>query len=316
MKLDINSIIKTKSGERVKILKRVKDKRGSGFDMITCEFIDEPFDDNGKHVVIERMASQVQRGILVNPYTKSVLGVGYSGEIVKGENVSLARDKWYSMIERCEKDGYAKIHNEWYNFGKFYTWLSNQIGWECYNIDKDFSQFDVEDKIYSPETCIMIPQSINVCITDREDKYELPVGVAYVRNPEKVESTISIMNENGDTINYRLGRFLNTTEGITEAFIFSKIAREHKLKVLSEILLRHGYIDIRTYNIVTNFRFSSKYANMDIVNMILRKDKYYDDIERFLLTHNEFSVRLNEISDILKSIPLEKLTPLHKNMNS
>ena len=316
MELKFNEELKNIEGRKFKIIDRKKDPRGSAFDLIKCQFLEEPFDDNGNKVEVVRMASQVCRGLIYNPYVRSVFGVGYSGYYEKDENYEASiRDKWYSMLERCKSDEHYKnitIDSSWYNFSNFYDWVTSQIGYKDYSLDKDFSQYYTKNKVYGPSTCIMIPQSLNVCIVDKEDSSKLPTGVAKVKSEKKVEVTIPIMDENGCTRSIRLGRFLNTPNGLAEAFIHSKIARELKLKTIAQILYDNNYIDNRAYYFVSNYKYISRYTDMDRVNIILRPNSYKEDVERFILTHNEFNTILDDMVEKIKSIPLNILTPLHK----
>lgn len=76
------------------------------------------------------------------------------------------------MLERCYGDKYKDVHSayynkcyvcdEWLNFQVFAEWYNEniyQIGTERMHLDKDILVKD--NKIYSPNTCLIVPQSIN-----------------------------------------------------------------------------------------------------------------------------------------------------------
>lgn len=103
-----------------------------------------------------------------------VSGVGYMRSdnpiyMKDGDNARIYQ-KWFGMIKRCYQGDDPHYENvtvceEWHNFYNFYYWMTEQCkvsdpGW-C--IDKDlFSPAD--HKMYSPETCCLIPGAINSAI--------------------------------------------------------------------------------------------------------------------------------------------------------
>lgn len=136
------------------------------------------------------------KGEVRNVYDKSVCGVGYIGE---GEYVTKVKDKkhtpqyekWCSMIKRCYSE---KLHNnqptyiictvseEWYNFQMFAKWYDENYyefdgsGRMC--LDKDILKKN--NKIYSPENCIFVPERINNLFIKRKgERGEFPIGVSW-----------------------------------------------------------------------------------------------------------------------------------------
>ncbi|HHZ94383.1 MAG TPA: AP2 domain-containing protein [Flavobacteriales bacterium] len=91
---------------------------------------------------------------------------------------------WKNMIKRCseyaserEKKFYSdcSVCGEWLYFDSFYQWTKKQ-DWKGKQLDKDLL---VEgNKIYSPETCVFVHQSINKLIMDNERvRGDYPQGV-------------------------------------------------------------------------------------------------------------------------------------------
>lgn len=117
-----------------------------------------------------------EKGTIRNPYSKSVRGVGYLG--VGDYNSNSMGGKiyraWSGVLERSSsikfKEKYKSYKNvtvceEWYNFQVFAKWFDDNypkhIDGIKFELDKDLLQRDMEDKIYSPETCLLLPKRIN-----------------------------------------------------------------------------------------------------------------------------------------------------------
>ena len=117
-----------------------------------------------------------QRKQVRNPYDKTVYGVGYLGEgkykvYIDQEHLEPVYNVWRTLLGRCctEKHreqfpAYAgcKVCDEWLCYQNFAQWWNENIyyvGNERMHLDKDIKYND--NKLYSPETCIIVPQSIN-----------------------------------------------------------------------------------------------------------------------------------------------------------
>jgi len=87
---------------------------------------------------------------------------------------------WKSMINRCYA-GTNKAYldcivcDEWLTFSVFREWMKSQ-NWQGMHLDKDAL---VEgNKVYSPETCVYIPSSLNLLLaTGRSNTTGYPLGV-------------------------------------------------------------------------------------------------------------------------------------------
>ena len=93
---------------------------------------------------------------------------------------------WYSMVERVYSDNWhkkqptycsVKICKEWLLFSNFRKWfIGNYI--DSYHLDKDI--LSLNNKIYSPETCIYIPQWLNNFTTNHKSKRgKYKIGVSF-----------------------------------------------------------------------------------------------------------------------------------------
>ena len=85
--------------------------------------------------------------------------------------------KWKTMIARCYNENvYALpvnarykdcfVADEWLKFMNFKRWMESQ-DWEGKQIDKDILY--PGNKVYGPDTCLLVPQHINNLIIDQED---------------------------------------------------------------------------------------------------------------------------------------------------
>ena len=113
------------------------------------------------------------QGKVKNPFHPYVYNVGYIGEYSK--KINNKKDKqiykyWASMLKRCYDKNFLKNHptyqecsvcKEWHNFTNFRKWYienSYNIN-ERITLDKDI--LIKGNKIYSPNTCLLVPVDIN-----------------------------------------------------------------------------------------------------------------------------------------------------------
>jgi hypothetical protein len=129
---------------------------------------------------------------------------------------------WRGMIQRCVDPDYKNMRpaykdvTVWHGWQRFMAfrrwWLCNYVeGWE---LDKDI--FSDVNKIYSPSTCIFIPQWLNVFLTERPNS-DTPKGVFYEEQRRKFKASVKYENK---TIN--IGRF-ETQEQALSAYTAEKI---------------------------------------------------------------------------------------------
>ena len=156
-----------------------------------CEDIDVQFEDGyiKKHVQYDKF----KKGIIKNPYAITVYGIGFLGEtkIVDESGIILKSYVcWRDMIKRCydvkfqEKQPTYKgvtVCKEWFCYANFKKWYDEHI----YTIENEMIQLDKdilmnESKIYSPDTCILVPRTINNLFRGyNKNKKELPKGISF-----------------------------------------------------------------------------------------------------------------------------------------
>ena len=143
--------------------------------------------------------------------------------------------KWVSMLERCYSKRHQKtaqtyvgctVCDEWLLFSNFRTWMEQQE-WEGRPLDKDLL---VEDnKVYSPETCIFIPQKLNTFISiNKKNKSLYPLGVSYKKRSGDMKSEYSRPYVSEISTIDRTGRFIGhfeTPDKAHSAYLSAKLRR-------------------------------------------------------------------------------------------
>ena len=139
--------------------------------------------------------NEFKKGQISNPYDRTLLGVGYLGENCKFDEV-IYRD-WVDMIQRCY-DPYRLnkyptyrdcfVCEEWHCFQNFAKWYEENY-YECNGekmcLDKDI--LIKGNKIYSPETCIFVPDRINLLFVKRDnDRGCFPIGCGLHKKSNKI----------------------------------------------------------------------------------------------------------------------------------
>lgn len=111
--------------------------------------------------------------------------------IFKGEIFMYDIEKlWYGMKARCNSVRHAAyedctVCDEWmHSYKSFEKWFISNLyncNGEQLEIDKDL--FSRGKKIYSPETCCLLPKAINIALSyKRKRKNSLPCGVHKTKN--------------------------------------------------------------------------------------------------------------------------------------
>ena len=186
---------------------------------------------------------------------KPLLGVGIndSDTITTKDGVRCnVYMKWKSIINRVyskkalvKKPQYEDVQvcPEWLYFTKFKSWFLDQRGWDNkdFQIDKDLLSGEL--KIYSPETCVLVPKEINFFLIGSDKCVGSYLkGVTFHKNTLKFKSQISV---NG--VKKTLGTFTDEYS----AHLAFKEAKEAEAKRLAEKW--KGKIDERAYDALINW---------------------------------------------------------------
>ena len=123
--------------------------------------------------------SAVNRGEVKDQYEPSIYNIGYIGDFDGNVKYMKEYRKWHGMLERCynpEDSHYnsyggkgVTVCERWLNFTNFFNDIHHLPGYDHIKfqngeleLDKDLKQFgQCENKVYSPETCVLIPKCVN-----------------------------------------------------------------------------------------------------------------------------------------------------------
>ena len=170
--------------------------------------IDVQFVKDGT-IVEHRHYCAFKKGQIKNPFFPSVYGVGCIGVgdfKSKDENGKPTKcyKTWQDMHKRCYNPKYQEkrptykgctVCEEWNNYQNYAKWSDEnyyEVGNERMELDKDI--LCKGNKVYSAETCVYVPHSINsLFIKCNNSRGEYPIGVSKNRN--KFEARLSKDNE-------------------------------------------------------------------------------------------------------------------------
>lgn len=214
-----------------------------GANNVTVKFSDNTF--------VKCCAKTVKSGLIKNPNAKCVYGVGFIGQgsytaTVKIDGKTVITPEyvlWNNMLARCYGEASLKrrpsyngctVSPIWHNFQTFAEWVNTQkffnkrdpsLGIRGYCLDKDllFSN----NTIYSPETCCLLPNSLNVAIntTTSYGDGSLPQGVNLKKSSGKYGAAYS-----NKGVTKHLGYFKDKHE----AFKVYREAKTNYIKLLAE----------------------------------------------------------------------------------
>lgn len=193
--------------------------------------------------LVKTTYSNFKKGKIKSRFTPSVFGVGYIGyEKSIDENGELYDSyiRWKSMLKRCYYDKCQKtcptykgccVCEEWLNYSNFKKWYDEnyyEIENQTMNLDKDI--LVKNNKIYSPNTCVFVPQNINTLFTkNNKSRGKYPIGVCKPNNSNKFKAQCNTFY-NGKSKLKGLG-YYNTIE---DAFNAYKQFKETEIKQMAD----------------------------------------------------------------------------------
>ncbi len=197
-----------------------------------------------------------KEGKIKCPYERRTYGKGYMGvgKYNSRENGKKTKcyDTWSQMMRRCYDNKYKErnptykdctVSEEWYNFQTFAKWYSDNyytVGDELMSLDKDI--LVKGNKIYSPETCMIVPQTINTLfIKCDKSRGQYPLGV-FIKG-SRYEATSNI---NGKSIH------LGYHDTPQEAFQAYKKFKENYIKQVADEYKE--YIPQKLYEAMYNYK--------------------------------------------------------------
>lgn len=159
------------------------------------------FQDNNRYET-NTTYKRFTTGNVKNPYDRSVCGTGYIGETSTRNNgiVKHSYYTWKAMMKRCYTTKYNSYKNvfvceEWHCYANFEKWYDNNY-WKCGEetmcLDKDI--LFINSKIYSPNTCLFIPNRINLLF--QSIQYIIENGTRYNKKYKKYVVHVRHMESN------------------------------------------------------------------------------------------------------------------------
>ena len=237
-----------------------------------CDDITIQFEDEHKYWLHTNYQA-FKKGKCKNPFFASVFGYGYLGIDKKGSVPKMSEfkdgkwcstweyNKWNAMLQRCFdnklKEKYPTYKDvtccdRWLCFANFledFEILKQEHNWnvdEKLNLDKDI--LHKNNKVYSLENCILVPDYINFLFIKSDAKRgDYPIGVSYRKDRKKYQALCHV---NGKL------KGLGYYSTPLEAFNAYKIAKEQEIKRVADDCVSKGYItqDSRLYNAMINYQ--------------------------------------------------------------
>jgi hypothetical protein len=201
------------------------------------------------YIVKKRKYSDFKKGAIKCPYDKSICGIGYIGEgkyrIKENGKFTREYNTWRSMLQRCYSKKFHEKHptyidcessKEFLNFQKFGKWDKDnyyEVEGEGMELDKDI--LVKHNKIYSPDTCIYVPKTINTLFTKNDkDRGESVIGTTPHHGKYQVKCNM-VNPKTGKSKNEYLGIY----ETEIEAFEVYKYYKERNIKQVADYFEKH-----------------------------------------------------------------------------
>lgn len=203
-------------------------------------------------------------GEVKNPYYPNIFGVG-----AIGEKYPTKRNKkdikeyyaWYAMLRRCYdkkiKEKYSTYKDvtcceEWLLYENFYEWLHSQENFDKWvtqprsAVDKDI--LVKGNKIYSPDTCCLVPQEVNnLFCKSNATRGDFPIGVRFDKR-----SSIYIAECCGNIKTSK--RYLCVDKDPYKTFNEYKQYKEKLIKQVAKEEFDKGNITKRCYDAMMNYQ--------------------------------------------------------------
>lgn len=213
----------------------------------------------------ERKKSSLDKwndGKIKNPKFKSVYGVGMVGDkYCTSINYKGTKEYniWHSMLQRCFDQKTKSKHptykdvtccEEWLYYPNFYEWLHEQenfdkwLNGDRWCIDKDI--LIKGNKIYSPETCCLVPHNVNgLFVKNNANRGTLPIGVYYNKKSKRYRAIVSMNYKNGKPYDMECGQFPTPEDAF---YLGYKPVKEKYIKQIAQQEYDKGNISKRCYD--------------------------------------------------------------------
>lgn len=264
----IGSIFNTNHCDSLQVLEFYKKEKG--FEFYKCKFLEYPCE------VIKRK-QDILSGQISNPMYPIIYNIGYMGQGKYNKaNHKKIYEVWYGMLSRCYNVNNSRFYcvgklgivvcKEWHNFQNFCEWYLKNIWTQEYNLqlDKDIlaNINHLETKIYSPETCLLIPEDLNYYFLGDCVKCGIKYRKGIVLKESKhYESRVFFGKK-------RIGKHFNTFKEAKN--FYSSIKKEDLIQRLQNFKLPN---DLKEILLQYDFSWSWIWENMTEKEIL---EKYYE----------------------------------------
>ena len=198
------------------------------------------------YIVKNKRYHNFKKGNIRCPYERSTYGIGCIGEgdyrVSENGKITRVYNTWHNMLQRCYDEEYhekyptyigCKTDENWHNFQNFGEWDSEnyyEVEGQQMHLDKDI--LVKHNKIYSPETCIYVPQAINkLFVKNDKNRGESAIGTNYHKRDKIYQTHCSIINPETGKSKYE---YLGIYETEIEAFEVYKCYKERNIKEIAD----------------------------------------------------------------------------------
>ena len=227
----VGEVFENTKGESYQVLEQL------GTSKFKIKFIDSGYETEAKKINIERGSIKDRSSLnklkedsgFDHSQNKYVLGVNKTAKALASEKGLLKEYTiWGNIVGRCNR-GYAKLHEDFYTFDSWLGWAKEQKGFmekdgngNLFQLDSDL--FSIDEKMYSPNTCVFIPREINGICKPNMIRDDLPRGVTPFGSKAKpYRVSVSI-----DGVTKHIGNY----KTVEEASTISKQARLDRVALL------------------------------------------------------------------------------------
>ena len=241
-KCNIGDIFEVNHGYKVKIVDIFKSP------YVRIKFLDA----NGFEV--DTQMTHLKLGNITNPFHRTLFNTGYLGDYdKKHKNNSKSVAVWEGMMVRSYSSAYLKnqptyknvtVCEEWHSYANFQKWF-NENYINNFHLDKDLLQIGVENKVYSPSTCLFLPRKINNFIINKNTNNTS--GFRGI-NSSKYNTWRAECSDFTTGKNKYLGAFKNIDDAVSCYINYKK----QQIQKAKEYMINLGFWDINIINKLDN----------------------------------------------------------------
>ena len=201
-------------------------------------------------------------GSVRNPYYPTICNIGKVGSKYLSRINSIQLREyvaWTGMLDRCFSENQKNTQptykdvtccDEWLLYENFYEWLHSQENFDKlkdtkrWALDKDILYKG--NKTYSPDTCCIVPQSVNCLFLKREaQRGDYPIGVTYRDDCGFIASCHNPFTNRKEELGY-----YSTPEKAFQAY---KVYKEGIIKQVADTEYKNGNITKGCYDAMMNY---------------------------------------------------------------